>query len=160
MADKRTFRLVHAEARRRSHEAIDQAPDGYVVEIKEPNRSLDQNAKLWPMLDDVSRQVDWYGQRLTDEEWKDVFSASLKRQKVVPGLDGGFVVCGQRTSKMTKREFSDLVELIYAFGAERGVCWSEPARMRCRCGCEFDAAAGARGCPNCCGDRGPARLAA
>ena len=61
--------------------------------------------------------------KLTDE-WKDVFSAALKKQKVVPGLDGGFVVCGQSTSRMSKREFSDLVELIYAFGAERGVVFS------------------------------------
>jgi hypothetical protein len=28
---------------------------------------------------------------------------------------------GQRTSQMNKREFSELIELIYAFGAERRV---------------------------------------
>lgn len=104
---------------------IHDAPEGHVVTISEPNRTLDQNSKLWPMLEDVSRQVEWYGSRLTKEEWKDVFSASLKKQKAVPGIDGGFVVCGQSTSKMSKREFADLVELIYAFGGERGVKWSE-----------------------------------
>lgn len=36
----------------------------------------------------------------------------------------GFVVLGQSTSKMGKREFSDLVELIYSFGAERNVIWT------------------------------------
>lgn len=121
----RIFVLAHEEARRRAAQACREAPDGYVVKISEKTRSLDQNAKLWPMLQDVSRQVDWYGNRLTDEEWKDVFSAALHKQKVVPGLDGGFVVCGQRTSKMGKKEFSDLIELMYAFGAERGVRWSE-----------------------------------
>lgn len=104
---------------------IHDAEEGYVMTIAEPNRTLDQNAKLWPMLEDVSSQVEWYGSRLTKEEWKDVFSASLKKQKAVPGIDGGFVVCGQSTSKLSKREFSDLVELIYAFGSERGVKWSE-----------------------------------
>ncbi len=78
------------------------------------------------MLHDVAQQADWYVNRLSEDEWKDVFSAALKKQRVVPGLDGGFVVCGQRTSKMGKREFADLIELIYAFGAERGVAWSEP----------------------------------
>ena len=102
------------------------APDGFAVTIGERTRTLDQNAKLWPMLHDVAQQVDWYGNRLSEDEWKDVFSAALKKQKVVPGLDGGFVVCGQSTSKMGKREFADLIELIYAFGAERGVAWSEP----------------------------------
>lgn len=98
------------------------------VSLGRPRRSLDQNAKLWPMLDDVARQVEWYGQYLTKEEWKDVFTAALKRQKVVPGLEGGFVVLGTSTRRMSKREFSELIELIYAFGAERGVRWSEPAQ--------------------------------
>ena len=97
------------------------APDGMCVVIKQPTRTLEQNSALWPLLTAISKQVDWYGQKLTAEEWKDVFSAALKKQKVVPGLDGGFVVCGQRTSKMGKREFSDLLELANAFAAERGV---------------------------------------
>jgi hypothetical protein len=119
------FRLVHDMARQRAIQAIKEAPAGLIVQIKEETRTLDQNSKLWPMLQDISRQVDWYGQKLTDDEWKDVFTAALKKQKVVPGLDGGFVVCGQRTSTMPKREFCELIELMYAFGAERGVVWSE-----------------------------------
>ena len=119
------FRLVHNEARKRAASAIMDAPDGHIVRITEPTRSLESNSLLWVLLGEVSKQVEWYGSKLTAEEWKDVFSASLKKQKVVPALDGGFVVCGQRTSKMTKSEFSDLIELIQAFGAERGVNFDE-----------------------------------
>lgn len=108
--------------------AVNDAQVGDVVKITEPTRSLDQNAKLWPMLDDIAKQVIWHGQRLTDGEWKDVFTAALKKQKVVPGLDGGFVVCGGSTSKMTKKEFSDLIELMYAFGAQQNVQWSDESR--------------------------------
>ncbi|MBB6579612.1 hypothetical protein HNP33_003726 [Comamonas odontotermitis] len=91
------------------------------LEIRPEKRSDAQNRRLWAMLRDISQQVDWYGQKLTDEEWKDVFTASLKKQKAVPGLDGGFVICGQRTSKMTKAEMAELQTLMEAFGAERGV---------------------------------------
>lgn len=91
------------------------------LEIRPEKRSDAQNRRLWSMLHDISQQVDWYGQKLTDEEWKDVFTASLKKQKAVPGLDGGFVICGQRTSKMTKAEMAELQTLMEAFGAERGV---------------------------------------
>lgn len=90
-------------------------------------RSLDQNAKLWALLADVSAQVDWYGEKLTTDDWKQVFSASWKKQKAVPGIDGGFVVCGVSTSKLNKKDFSELIEIIYAFGAEHGVQWSEPS---------------------------------
>lgn len=118
---RRTFHLVHKQARQRALEALQDAPDGYVVTIHEPTRNLEQNAALWAALSDISKQVEWYGQRLTPDEWKDVFTASLKRQKVVPGLDGGFVVCGLSTSKMCKSEFSQLLDLAYAFGAEKEV---------------------------------------
>ena len=96
------------------------------LEIRPEKRSDAQNRRLWAMLADISAQVDWYGQKLTSEEWKDVFSASLKRTKVVPGLDGGFVVCGQSTSKMTKAEMCELQELMEAFGAQQGVRFTAP----------------------------------
>ena len=120
------FILSHAEARRRAIEAISDAPDGWVVKIAEPTRSLEQNAALWTALADISNQVEWHGRKLDSESWKHIFSSSIKKQDVVPNLDGsGFVVIGQSTSKMSKREFSDLLELIHAFGAERGVKWSD-----------------------------------
>ena len=92
-----------------------------VVEVRAETRSLEQNARLWAMLADISKQVEWYGHRLTPDEWKDVFSAAMKRTKVVPGLDGGFVVCGQSTSKMTIAEMCEMQELMEAFGAQKGV---------------------------------------
>jgi len=93
----------------------------FVLSIKPETRSLAQNARLWAMLTDISEQVDWYGRKLTPEEWKHVFSAALKKQDVVPGLDGGFVVLGLSTSKMTIAEMCDMQTLMEAFGAERGV---------------------------------------
>ena len=92
-----------------------------VVEIKPETRTLAQNARLWAMLTDVSKQVNWYGRKLSEEEWKHVFTASLSKQDVVPGIDGGFVVLGKSTSKMTKPEMSELQQLIEAFGAQQGV---------------------------------------
>lgn len=118
---KQYFRLAHDLARQNAIRAIQNAPEGFIVEVKEPTRSLDQNSLLWPLLTEISEQVNWYGNKLTPEEWKDVLSASLRKQKVVPGIDGNFVVCGQRTSKMSKAEFSELLELIQAFGAQQDV---------------------------------------
>jgi hypothetical protein len=106
--------------------AIMEADFGKVVEIKDPTRNLEQNALLWPLLEAVSKQVNWYGQKLTTWEWKDVFSAALKKQKAVPGIEGGFVVCGQSTSKMSKKDFSELIELIMAFGAQHNVNFGLP----------------------------------
>ena len=101
---------------------LDAAPDGCVVTFKEATRTTEQNARLWSMLEDVANQVDWYGKRLTAEDWKDVFTASLRKARVVPTIDGdGFVPLGMRTSSMTKAEFGALMDLITAFGDERQV---------------------------------------
>lgn len=134
MAERLTLPLYNAQ---QAHQAIQTAwhhAKGWLMagdqrltlEIRPEKRSDAQNRRLWAMLADISAQVDWYGQKLTSEEWKDVFSASLKRTKVVPGLDGGFVVCGQSTSKMTKAEMCELQELMEAFGAEKGVRFTAP----------------------------------
>lgn len=125
---RRVFFLEHDIARRNAIRAVQEAPAGLMVVIQEKTRTLDQNALLWPLLSAVSNQVIWHGAKLSPDEWKDVFTAALKRQKVVPGIDGGFVVCGTRTSKMPKSEFSDLIELIYSFGAERGVNFHDERR--------------------------------
>lgn len=101
-------------------------PDRTTVEFRSPRRTLDQNNLLWSLLGQVSKQVDWYGTKLSSEDWKDVLTASLRRTRVVPGIDAGtFVPLGMRTSQMTKEEISELLELIYAFGAERGVQFRE-----------------------------------
>jgi hypothetical protein len=123
--------VLNAISRRLAIKAVQEAPDGHVVKIGEQTRSLDQNAKLWPMLSDVAKQVQWpVDGRLVymhEDDWKDLFTAALrKHQRMAKGIDGGVVMLGGRTSRMVKAEFSDLIELIYSFGAEHGVQWSEP----------------------------------
>jgi hypothetical protein len=120
--------VVNNVARKAAAAAVLAMPLDWVVEIKQRTRSTEQNSRMWAMLTEVSRQVEWYGQKLTPEEWKEVFTASLKKQKVVPGIDGGFVVLGARTSTMTRQEHADLTMLIEAFGAERGVRFEDPLR--------------------------------
>lgn len=92
-----------------------------VMELRPEKRSDPQNRRMWAMLGEIAAQVDWYGQKLTAEDWKHVLTASLTKQRVAPGLDGGFVVLGLSTSKMTKVEMADLQTLMEAFGAQQGV---------------------------------------
>ena len=102
----------------------------YRLVLKEETRSTAQNARMWAMLEDVAQQVTWHGRKLSKEDWKHIFSAGLKKQDAVPGIDGGFVVLGQSTSKMTVREMGDLMTLMEAFGAEQGVAFSAPESWR------------------------------
>lgn len=127
MSDKRVFRLVHAEARRRAVAAVAEAPEGYAVQISEPTRTLEQNAAQWPYLQAFSGQLVWPVNgamvKLTDEEWKSILTAAFQGESVrlAQGLNGGVVMLGMRTSKMGKRQFSDWLEFLKATAADRGV---------------------------------------
>lgn len=94
------------------------------VALVSETRSTAQNRMLWSCLHDIAAQVDWHGQKLDEEAWKDMATAALKRQRVVPGIDGGFVVLGQRTSKMTIAEMTELIDFLHAFGDGKEVKWS------------------------------------
>lgn len=97
--------------------------DGSRVEFKAPKRSMPQNDHMWLLLTDLSTQLRWHGQSLSPEDWKLVMLDGLKREmRIVPNIDGnGFVNLGRSSSKLSKQEFSDLLELILAFGARHGV---------------------------------------
>ena len=92
-----------------------------VIKLGRPKRSIPQNKHMWACLTDISEQRDWHGMKLSPEEWKDLITAALKKQKIVPGIEGGFVVIGGHTSKMTIGEMSDVIEMCYMLGAEAGV---------------------------------------
>lgn len=112
-------------------EAFEKRP-GSRVEIKGPKRSNDQNGKMHAMLGDISTQLTHYGQELDVEDWKRVFMDELDRDhrqeaRVARGLYGaGIVSLGRSTADLEVGEFSDLITLIYAFGDQHGVIWSEP----------------------------------
>jgi hypothetical protein len=98
------------------------------LSIKEAKRSTEQNRLMWARLGELSRQVVWHGQKLAPEDWKCMLSASLKKQRVVPAIEGGgFVVLGDSTSRMSVAEMNDLLSLIEAFGAQQGVKFADLA---------------------------------
>ena len=93
-------------------------------------RTMLQNSKLWPMLADIALQVEYHGNNYDEESWKDILTGSFKKAEFVPTIDGtGYVVLGLHTSKMSVQDFRDLIDFIYAFGAEMGVVWSEESKV-------------------------------
>jgi hypothetical protein len=125
--------ILSGEVRRDlARRAVTQAPAGSVVEIKPSQRTLPQNKRLHAMITDVAMQVEWAGAKRNVEAWKDIFTAALRSANhgldVVPGINGGFVLLGMHTSRMTKAELGELMELVAAFGAEHGVTFTEEAK--------------------------------
>ena len=124
---KRIWKLTGEVAKKAACREILAAPDGHVVTLAEPTRNREQNALMWCLLDCMAKQTDWHGNKLNAEEWKDLLSAGLVPSIAVPNLtENGFVILGQRTSKLSKSQFAALIELIYSVGADKGVEFGEP----------------------------------
>ena len=116
--------LNSPEQRAKAHRWIDGLPDGTRMEVKRPRRTLPQGNLMWALLTEVSEQVEHFGRRLEPDEWKVLFLRALgKEVDFVPALDGsGYVpISGFSSSDLGKEEMSDLIELIYAYGASHGV---------------------------------------
>lgn len=104
---------------------IDKAPVDAVVKISPATRSDDQNAKMWAMLSDVSRAKP-EDRMHTPEVWKCLFMNALGHETAFEmGLDNRPFPVGFRSSRLTKAQMSDLIEMIYAYGAQHNVKWSE-----------------------------------
>ncbi|WP_421547380.1 recombination protein NinB [Pseudomonas sp. QD4] len=102
-----------------------------IVRPVKSRRTLEQNAKLWAMLGDISRQVEWpvngVMQKLDSEDWKALMTAAARQEiRMAQGINGGVVMLGESTKRMTVAELGDVIECMYVFGAEKDVIWSEP----------------------------------
>jgi len=109
---------------------LEAAPDGSWVHFKENKRTLEQNDKLHAILTDISKQVTWYGRKLSVWKWKRLFIAALMDVEVIPGIEPGqFVPMWKSTTELNVPEMSDMIELAQSFGAQHDVIFSAPARL-------------------------------
>ena len=106
---------------------IELAPHGAIVNVRKASRTVEQNARMWALLSEISRAKP-EGRELTPEVWKSLFMHALGHtQRFEMALDGhGVVPVGFRSSRLTKDEMSDLMEMISEYGARHNV-WKDAA---------------------------------
>lgn len=111
-----------------AHRLVNAAPWGAVLNVREADRTKDQNAKLWAMLSDVSRAKP-EGRRHTPDVWKALFMQACGHAvQFEVGLDGHPFPIGFRSSKLSKHQMSELIEFMLHYGAQHGVSWSDAAK--------------------------------
>ena len=116
------------EARAKAVIATRRAPLGYRVTFAEPKHSSEQQDKFHAMVREVSRQLEYYGAKRSEEVWKSLFVAAYQQADILPSLDGqNFVQVRRSTTTFGVKEYSDLIEIVYAYGAEHGVTFKEAA---------------------------------
>lgn len=123
MSNRHAITVRTAADRQRLLAWAERTPIGWRVEFKESTRSMEQNSRLWAILQVVAKQGDINGQRFDTEAWKCIFMRAMgKEAKFYPSLDGSsFFPAGFRSSQLTIREMSDLQTFIEAWAADKGI---------------------------------------
>jgi len=127
--NKRTIKLVSKAHRDRAASLIYQAPQGYVMAIGEETRTQEQNRLMWPLIADIQAQVPETATFSADDMKLRFLHALGQEMRFLPELEGaGMFPCGQRSSTLSKSQFSALIELLFAYGAKHGVRWSDKSQ--------------------------------
>ena len=138
---KQYFCLVHDTARRHAAQACMSSPDGHTVTIQEPTKRRIQEEKYHAMLSDIAKQATYAGHAWDAEDTKriliDEFADEMRMagtplhndSRIIPSENGLRIIqLNIRSSDFWVKEASQFVEFLYAWGADRGVQWTEPNR--------------------------------
>ena len=107
-----------------------------ICPICDERRNTSQNAAQWPILQAWATQKQWpiNGKQcwLTAYDWKDILTAAFEGDtspRIAPGLDGGIVMLGRRTSRFSKKQFSEWLEWLLAASHHAGIKIPAPKYM-------------------------------
>jgi hypothetical protein len=131
---KQTFFMVHDLARQNAAKAVQAAPHGYMVQISEPTKKREQEEKYHAMVGDIAKQCEHIGRKWDLDDMKRLLVDEFAEEMRLAGtplhhdsLDGQRIVqLGIQTREFRVKEAAQFIEYLYAFGADRGVRWTEP----------------------------------
>ncbi|PHR61811.1 MAG: hypothetical protein COA43_01180 [Robiginitomaculum sp.] len=110
-----------------------QSLGNWKVKIAAPNRTLEQNDKMWAMLTPIAKEMELKGSYYSTADWKCYFLHILgSEQRFMPSHNNAYIPVGSSSKALTKSEFSDLFEVIRHFAAVNNIDLKEPAHPQHR----------------------------
>lgn len=119
------IKLTGERQREHALQCVREAALGQCVTIADETRSQSQNRLMWPLIADIQVKVGGMAAFSADDIKLRFLHALGQELRVLPELEGGgWFPVGQRSSTLTKRQFSALTEILFAYGARHNVRWS------------------------------------
>jgi len=106
---------------------VDNAPDGYVLEVRPPKRSLDSNRYYWAVLCDISEQM-VVGKAYEPSIWHEYLRALFLPERMIELPDGSIKMLEPSTSELNQATFSEYTEKVVKWALEHDVRFSENTR--------------------------------
>lgn len=142
MSDRKVFNLVHEQARLSACNWImEHAPDGWRVIVQPQQKRRVQEEKYHAQIGDIAKHSTYAGKKWDTEDMKrilvDEFADEMRQagtplhhdSRLIPSENGQRVIqLGIQTREFYVAEAAAFIEFLYAWGADRGVIWSNEAR--------------------------------
>ena len=119
--------ILSSHNRNLAREMVDNAPDGHILEVRPPKRSLDSNRYYWAVLGDISEQV-VPGKAYEPSIWHEYLRALFLPERMVELPDGSLKMLEPSTSELNQSSFSEYVEKVVKWALEHDVRFSENTR--------------------------------
>jgi len=110
-----------------AREMVDNAPDGHILEVRPPKRSLDSNRYYWAVLGDISEQV-VPGRFYEPSVYHEYFRTLFLPERMVELPDGSIKMLEPSTSELNQAMFSEYTEKVIKWALEHDVRFSDNTR--------------------------------
>ena len=121
------FYLGSGALRRAAHQAIDIAPDGYYVTLRERKRSEEQSDTFHGICTSISKSgKEFAGEPRGKDEWKILLISGHgvvtgRGSDVVAGIEGELVNLRESSARMSKSRMSSLIDYSLAYVSNEGI---------------------------------------
>ncbi len=119
--------ILFPHNRNLAREMVDNAPDGHILEVRPPKRSLDSNRYYWAVLGDISEQV-VPGKAYEPSIWHEYLRALFLPERMVELPDGSIKMLEPSTSELNQATFSEYTEKVIKWALEHDVRFSDNTR--------------------------------
>jgi len=119
------YTLANDIVRQRAIEAVRSAKQGWVVSIQPANRTTAQNSFYWATLTAISEQIRPGDKTHDPDVWHAYFKSKLLPGRMIELPNGQVVEQEPTTTGLTKAQFSDYVEQVFAWATERGLTMTD-----------------------------------
>jgi hypothetical protein len=119
--------ILSPHNRNLAREMVDNAPDGHILEVRPPKRSLDSNRYYWAVLGDISEQV-VPGKAYEPSIWHEYLRALFLPERMVELPDGSIKMLEPSTSELNQATFSEYTEKVVKWALEHDVRFSDNTR--------------------------------
>ena len=119
--------ILSPHNRNLARETLDNAPDGHILEVRPPKRSLDSNRYYWAVLGDISEQV-VPGKAYEPSIWHEYLRALFLPERMVELPDGSIKMLEPSTSELNQATFSEYTEKVIKWALQNDVRFSDNTR--------------------------------